>query len=194
MTRRRICQFPGCGRDHAAKGLCPGHYYQRHVAGKDLTPIRRNTVQDRLWRRVDKTGNCWLWTGGKTTAGYGICKINRVRWYVHRLSWTVCRGTIPDGMFVCHHCDTPACVNPDHLFLGTQADNMGDSAKKGRTARKLDNDAVLDIRRRLAAGEKHRDIARVHGVCSRTVWHILHGKTYRHVTLGTHRAAPPPEL
>lgn len=89
----------------------------------------------RFWRRVSKSPNgCWMWKGSKDGGGYGTISTARgsAPAKAHRLSWEMRNGPIPPGQFVCHHCDTPACVNPDHLFLGTQKDNMRDCSRKGR--------------------------------------------------------------
>lgn len=87
----------------------------------------------RFWRKVDKSGKCWLWIGKtKHRQGYGfIYRANR-NMLTHRWAWLIERGAIPDGMMVLHKCDNPSCVNPEHLFLGTQTDNMRDMANKGR--------------------------------------------------------------
>ena len=76
---------------------------------------------------------CWLWIGANSgKGGYGQISINGRIKRAHRVSWELHRGFIPEGMLVCHHCDTPPCVNPDHLFVGTYSDNTIDSVKKGR--------------------------------------------------------------
>ena len=77
---------------------------------------------------------CWEWQGGGTPAGYGITTVNKRTTYMHRLSWEIHRGPIPSGMCVCHRCDNPSCVRPDHLFLGTAKDNCLDRKRKGRNA------------------------------------------------------------
>lgn len=91
-----------------------------------------STAIARFWSKVDKSGDCWLWTAGKSK-GYGqFSPTRRTHIYAHRLSHELAYGTIPEGLKVCHRCDTPLCVRPDHLFLGTPADNVHDRMSKGR--------------------------------------------------------------
>lgn len=78
---------------------------------------------------------CWLWQGAANMKGYGTLYINGVRKMAHRYSYELFRGPIGEGLFACHKCDTPACCNPDHLFLGTNRDNTQDMFRKGRSAR-----------------------------------------------------------
>lgn len=113
----------GCGLKgsvgHGAGCRCPFHI--------------RGTPADRFWAKVRKTNTCWLWIGATIKGGYGSfggikCKVGMA----HRFSWTLHNGPIPAGLDVLHRCDTPPCVNPEHLFLGTQTDNSRDMVQKGR--------------------------------------------------------------
>jgi hypothetical protein len=135
---------------------------------------RAESIADRFWAKVLKTDTCWLWQGHVLRDGYGqFGKIGERR--AHRRAWFLTHGPIPDGLQVCHRCDTPLCVRPDHLFLGTAQDNIADRDTKGRQAKgarnffynrhgygakpgeqhhsaKLTDVQVTDIRRRYAEG------------------------------------------
>jgi HNH endonuclease len=90
-----------------------------------------------FWSHVDKSGECWKWTGSILESGYGQFRpgsscLKTKRWRAHRYSWVLFHGPIPDGLKVLHKCDNRKCVNPDHLFLGTDLDNVRDCISKGR--------------------------------------------------------------
>lgn len=114
------------------------------VLHMDLKPV--NDPVTRFWENVRKSDGCWEWTAYRTTAksqrhrgavGYGRFMVTWRRVILaHRYSWELHNGLVPDGMVVCHHCDNPACVRPDHLFVGTQKDNIQDMLKKGRARNK----------------------------------------------------------
>lgn len=165
-----------------------------------------------FWRHVDKGGECWAWTAARS-CGYGVftvalpvvggAKQSRKMFKAHRLAWEFTVGPIPGGLLVCHACDNPLCVNPEHLFIGTQADNMRDCARKGRTAwrkaaqwpvspgafrcggdhrcAKLSAADVPKIRRMVAEGRSLRQVAALFGVEKTTIHDIARGRRWGHV-------------
>lgn len=106
-------------------------------------PRRRRPEAERFWSRVDRSGDCWTWTGAKDRNGYGLFLVHvnpspdpaRICMHAQRYAWKITYGDCPDALFVCHHCDNPSCVRPDHLFTGTAIDNNKDRDLKGRTAK-----------------------------------------------------------
>lgn len=103
----------------------------------------------RFWKSVVNSDDCWNWIAGKNDKGYGVFWFDGKNSTAHRFSYEIHLGEIPKGMFVCHSCDTPHCVNPAHLFLGTNRDNVADKCAKGRQARGL----AISLNRRLPRGE-----------------------------------------
>lgn len=133
--------------------------------------------QERFWESVVVADGCWVWQGIRDRDGYGVFKSRRngVRWGMraHRLAYSIYHGPINEGLCVCHTCDNPSCVNPDHLFLGTDEDNRLDKIAKGRArghggnhpAAKLSDQAARDIRQRYArGGVSQRRLAMTFGV------------------------------
>src|SRR5690349_17498383 len=91
------------------------------------------TLYERFCEKyVVQPNGCWLWSAAQTVGGYGKFKVRGSSARAHRFSYEHASGSIPDGMFVCHRCDEPRCVNPDHLFLGSPKENMLDMVAKGR--------------------------------------------------------------
>jgi hypothetical protein len=152
---------------------------------------RSHPVEVRFWAKVDKRGpdDCWKWQAGGIKLGYGMFKWNGISWLVHRVAWTLTYGPIPIGLCVLHNCDNPPCCNPEHLFLGTRADNNADKMKKGRWRAapkprskngrsKLTENQVIEIRHRRSLGEKLRSIAddypvgykHISDICKRDSW------------------------
>lgn len=97
-----------------------------------ITRKQKADLDTRLWNRLDKTGDCWVWPGGLTGSGYGQLNFMGIRWVAHRLAWSVVNGTIPPGMLCCHTCDNRKCCRPDHIFIGTPLDNNLDAVAKNR--------------------------------------------------------------
>lgn len=140
---------------------------------------------ERFMQKVHPEPNsgCWLWVGShERKRGYGWLKLGRKEEGqdgAHRISHRLFKGPIPTGSVVCHKCDTPACVNPDHLFLGSPQENMQDCIKKGRFRRgKLNPEKVDLVRKRLASGETHQSIATGFGVSDNAISDIKRGVTY----------------
>jgi len=146
---------------------------------------RGRPLEERLYARIepDLNSGCWLWSGPTVTGGYGNIGAERRYMLTHRVSWELHCGPIPDGAFVCHKCDTPACVNPDHLFLGTPAENNADRDEKGRhrTLRgdangraKLAPETIRNIRSEyLAGGVSQQALGDRYGVTQSMVSKII---------------------
>lgn len=144
---------------------------------------------ERFWCKVDRSGGpdaCWNWTGSRIPKGYGNLKWDGKNRRAHRVAWTIAFGSIPIGLHVLHNCDNPSCVNPRHLFLGTNQDNVDDRERKGRNnpprrqkhwKHKLTNDQVADIRKRYSrygvGGESSLALARAFGVNPSTIQRIV---------------------
>jgi len=130
------------------------------------------SAEQRLWRKVKKSENCWLWTGATLINGYGRIKVDGKTIYVHRLSYELNVGPIPAGQFVCHKCDVRNCVRPDHLFAGSVIDNNRDMWSKGRGIanpvwllhQRLTDDQRDEMALRYANGESGSSIAKDFGV------------------------------
>lgn len=160
------------------------------------------SLLDRLLSRAKRhsaTG-CWEWQGYKTRGGYGrFYYSHREYAAAHRLSYELHVGEIPEGLLVCHRCDNPGCINPAHLFAGTDADNAADRDRKGRCSpggrresysgsrhykAKLDDQAVVSIRRRKSGGVvTRRALAAEFGVSLAAIDDVVGGRTWRHVPL-----------
>jgi hypothetical protein len=148
------------------------------------------------WKRfhtkiqVDDATGCWLWTGWCNASGYGVIKVNGCTVGTHRLAWIFYKDEIEDDMQVLHHCDTPPCCNPEHLFIGTNADNVRDRHTKGRTApkhgtlngrAKLTEDDVRLIRKLSSEGKTRVEIASMYDLTPEAISCIALRKTWQDV-------------
>mgnify|MGYP001567351608 CR=1 FL=1 len=145
-------------------------------------------VRDMAWlkERIKVDDNdCWLWQKSVMNTGYGQYGDGKT---VHRLAWELTNGPIPKGMCVCHTCDVRHCANPDHLFVGTAADNIKDMDKKGRrkfrvgqshAQSKLTESQVLGIRERDKRGESRKAMAREFHVCKAMIYLICTGERWK---------------
>ena len=189
----RHCSVSECNSPIATKGYCNRHYLRQYRGNPiDKKSCYELTLNERFYGffEVDELTGCWLWTGGKNKKGYGQFKYKMKSYIAHRLSYELHVGTLTPGMLVCHSCDTPPCVNPSHLFLGTNQDNTDDKFKKGRNRhangmdngnRKLTDDNVVEIKSLLKGGESYAAIGRLFGVRGENISFIAKGKTWSHI-------------
>lgn len=146
--------------------------------------------RSRFWSNVEKTDEqqCWHWLRHKNKLGYGVVGVGRKTALAHRVAYELVRGKIPNGMLVCHRCDNPSCVNPSHLFLGTDKDNMADCISKGRRAScrwesngraRLTRIQVAEIKSRYKNGETILELATQYPVGKSQIYNIVSGSQWR---------------
>lgn len=153
-------------------------------------------IAERFWAKVQRGEGCWPWLGCRCKAGKGYGRFGvKVGWVenAHRMAWELTFGPIPEGISVLHHCDNPGCVNPSHLFLGTQRDNILDAIKKGRAyiphfvgethgSAKLTEQDVLCLRTLAALGDVNKSaLAREYGVTQPAIRYAITGRSWRHL-------------
>lgn len=149
----------------------------------------KDTIEQRFFKFVNKTDTCWLWDGTIANNGYGFIIFRGKRLQTHRASYEMHNGPIPNGLFVCHTCDVRACVNPEHLFLGTIVENRADCVAKRRHSHgqshgwsKLTNDDVIQMRTLFATGAYSKvEISRQFGVTPSAAGKAINGKMWKHI-------------
>lgn len=196
MTTVR-CAVPTCDAVAYCRGYCAPHYWRLVKAGdvfadRPIVPKSKNTAARIAWfqsQPVVTPSGCHEWPGARTRNGYGLVHLTlhgQSTKLAHRAAWMIAKGPIPDGLHVLHHCDHPPCVNPEHLFLGTNADNVRDKVNKGRAVSKgkLTQAEVLEIRRLRAMGRTAASIAEDFRISRSAVCAACNGRTWRRVTGG----------
>lgn len=194
-TKHGYCQC-GCGQKtkiakqtDSVRGNIKGNP-QKYMVGHSSKTGR--DANERFWSLVDKkdSDSCWEWKAGTHQFGYGTFWFLGKNITAHRYSYQLAKGKIPKGMLVCHSCDNPKCVNPNHLFLGTYADNVNDMMAKGRNPdkrgerhhlAKLTNKDVQEIRQLAAQGISKAEIAKRKGIDQSTVSRIVNHKRWLHI-------------
>lgn len=197
MAECGICEC-GCGQQtwratktDPVRGWVKGKFV-RFARGHRLKP----TAEERFWAKVAKRGEdeCWPWLACKSYSGenmgHGRFLFNGRSQCAHRVVWQLTKGAIPVGLFVCHRCDVPECVNPKHLFLDTNAGNTADMVRKGRNRAvfgsrngfaTLTEQQALEVKRCLAEKVPTKEISARFGIAVNTIYAIKHGRTWRHV-------------
>lgn len=167
-----------------------GRYCSRSCSQDD----RRRPLDERFWSRVERGDGCWNFPSSDHGKGYRRFSVGQQSHYAHRIAWALIDGAIPDDLGVLHHCDNRACVRPDHLFLGTNLDNIEDKVRKGRQQRgetsgrtKLTGEDVRTIRTKAIDGENNTAIARTYGVSRCCISAIVLRRNWRHIVRLTHR-------
>ena len=160
-----------------------------------LSLVTSETSARFLAKVIKRDDGCWEWTAGRHPAGYGKFTAEKTSVTAHRFSFAMHHGKEPGSLNVCHACDNPWCVNPAHLFLGTQQENIADKYKKGRERHlygddnphsRLTTEQVQQIRICLAAGMQGRELCRLFGVRPMAISNIKNGRLWKHL--------PPPHI
>jgi len=191
MNATRICSIEHCTTPTVRKEFCDRHYRRNRLNGSPLITKRPGlelTPEERLARGTDKTGDCWLWTGGGVR--YGKTSVGGKSAAVHVLAYELANGPVPEGLVVRHSCDTPKCVKPAHLSVGTPAQNSRDMTARDRQAKgirqgsaKMTDESVRECRADYFSGAATvTQLARRYGLSNSTVGKIVTFKTWKHVT------------
>lgn len=175
-----------------ARGLCNAHWLRLRRRGT-LDPVKPRPIGERLWGKVVKTDACWIWSGAKNNKGYGQIQLGGRGVGIaltHRVVFELENGPVPVGMCVMHTCDQPACVRPDHLVLGTVAENNADMRRKNRgiagerhPKHRLTAADIACIRTSARAGVSARELASDFAVKANTINGIVAGRSWKSVGL-----------
>ena len=181
----KLCRVQGCGRPHSARGYCLMHYKRWRKNADMYAPPQGASLKEKFEydfaHSQGRGERCWRWRGKVGSSGYGYVYADGKHHLAHRLAYEYRVGTIPEGLFVCHGCDNPLCVNPSHLYLGTHHENIHEAAFKGRLHTKL-HPAQVSLLKKVAGGEHatQREWAEAFGVNQATISRILSGDAWWH--------------
>ena len=186
------CSVDGCHEPVRAGGMCRRHYDNQRRTGSVIGLQRRypgKSPAEKLWLYTRKGPNCWEWTAGRISSGYGLLSADGRRILAHRFSYELHIGPVPDGVFVLHRCDNRLCIRPDHLFLGTQADNVADMEAKGRDHKRgqpgeQNNQARIDaaaVRAIRATRDPAWKVAAAFGVSRGLIYAIRQRRLWKHI-------------
>lgn len=205
MNTPKLCEC-GCGQpapiakfSDATKGLVRGQP-MRFIQGHNRrgAKVKRESIEVKMERLTEKTEGCWLWKGRRNHNGYGALTHNNTKWLAHRLAWVLANGvTLEKGVVVRHKCDNPQCVNPAHLCLGNQLNNVHDMVSRKRQnffgrrnhrqigernpAAKLTAEQVIEIRHRRQQGETLLALATEFGISKSYVGNLAAGRKWQHL-------------
>lgn len=190
----KMCSVENCERKHYAKEFCQKHWSQVRRNGCIIKSYYEKSPEERFHEKYLNCGkdNCWNWIAAKDSDGYGRFRDGKSKHMIlaHRFSYEIFHGQTPSGLFVCHTCDNPSCVNPSHLFLGSQKQNMNDMAIKERWRGYLGDEhyksaltsqQVILIRESLLNSISSSTIAREYNVSKSAIEHIRHNRSWKHL-------------
>lgn len=183
------CSVPSCESKHFARGYCRKHHMR--ILKHGVPEPKELSILERIMQKTDSSGECWLWQGNFYNNGYGRISYQNRQRLVHRLMYALEVGQIPSGKVVMHQCDNKACVNPKHLALGSQADNLLDMHRKGRWyadrrgshngRSKITEDQVREIRDLRIKGLTCPQISMALKIPLGTVESVASNRTWKHV-------------
>jgi hypothetical protein len=193
MARKRNdgpCAVAGCRNNAHQRGLCQAHHSRLVRRGSTDGKMHRPKKVDQetwFWLRTERNGEC-LEHLAHRVHGRPQARINGERHPASRWAWILAHGPVPAGLFVCHHCDNPLCVRPEHLFIGTVQDNSDDMVRKGRSAKgekcgasRTNAADVVEMRRLHAEGVSTARLSGIFGISKSQAKNIVNGRHWRHV-------------